>query len=142
MPDSSGFAAEISDFRLALFDKNGENSEIVFESLIGEQLAGSTDYDVKEMAWSPDSRFLAFITVDKSRPPIPSLYVADTQDQKVIDMCISPGAGLAWSPSSTELALWVSDAGDNAIGVFDFSENQLYVVGYHDGPVIGWRTND
>jgi hypothetical protein len=149
MPDSSHFAAEIphadqdgTNFEITLFDQNGEVTDTSFVLPDGWRLARSTKYDVKEMAWSSDNRFLAFITLDESRPPIPNLYVADFQERKIIDLCIAPGIGLAWSPNSTQLALWVSDAGDNAIGVLDFNENQVYVVGYHDWPVIGWRTND
>jgi hypothetical protein len=128
--------------RLALFDRNGEIEDIIFKSSDDERLAGSTDYNTKDTSWSPDGRFLAFITLDESRPPIPNLYVADVQEQKIMDLCIAPGVGLVWSPSATQLALWVNDAGESAIGVLDMTVNQLYVVGYHVGGVIGWRTND
>jgi hypothetical protein len=149
MPDSSHFVAEIPNtggdepqFRVALFDKNGELSGIVFDLPHGERLDRSINYNIKEMAWSPDNQFLAFSTFDESRPPISNLYFADVQQRKVIDTCLATGTGFAWSPSGTQVALLVNDSGESAIGILDMTVNQVYVVGYNVGGVIGWRTND
>jgi hypothetical protein len=75
-------------------------------------------------------------------PLVTNLYIADIEQRRVIDTCISTDAGLAWSPKGTQLALMAEGEGQRPILVYDIQQNQILNVGYHSGGILAWRAND
>lgn len=135
-PNSSLFAA------YTLQDDSFQPNELATFNLDGERLA--TIFDVPEEAefvwrienaWSPSGYYLVFATE--------TLYLADMREQIVIDTCIpTRSVTVAWSPSSEQLALIERVHTDRQIQIIDLNRWQRYVVGYHDGQIIGWRIDD
>jgi WD40 repeat protein len=147
-PKSDGFIVEVRDTKsdtldatLSLFDPNGEQQEIIVHFPEGEHLRSIYGPQNKNVVWSPDGRYLAFITTTFSYPTVISLYIADMQEKLVINTCIEPGDGLAWSPDGKQLALmdFYDYERHRPVMVLDVEAWALHTVAYHDGNVIGWR---
>lgn len=133
-PDSALFAAYTRvGFRagqFVLFDSNGNLSETLLNVPDDTQIR----YLFSNL-WSSDTHYLLF-TTDR-------LYLADMENQQVIDLCISADGlrSAVWSPDSSQFAL-TTYIQDDGIQIFDLAAWERYVVGYHDGSLIGWRGDD
>lgn len=94
--------------------------------------------DARHMAWSPDGRYLAFEAEDRH------LFLADMDQQVVIATCLTPENDFtfAWSPTHYQLAIIDPRSEDRAIRIVDFDTSISYIVGYHRGPIIGWRVDE
>lgn len=154
-PDSRFFAAEQdveSGRQLVFVNRQGAMDDVVFHLPQGERANNS--------AWSSNNRYFAFITFEDTgsesyynqywgKPN--TLYIADTQEQVVIDTCLSTGIGLAWSPDGTQLAFLAPGEGTQPIFVMDVEDLTAYPVAKHQvgsngvgdnyrpNSVIGWR---
>jgi hypothetical protein len=157
-PDSQIFAAEQdieSGRQLVFVNRQGAINDVVFHLPQGERSNNT--------AWSLNNRYFAFITFEDSgsqssyydyweKPN--TLYIADTQEQVVIDTCLSTGIGLAWSPDSSQLAFLAPGEGIQPIFVMDVENFNAYPVAnhavattgvaenYRPNSVIGWRISD
>ena len=104
------------------------------------QIQPSSQYvsDARRMAWSTEGRYLAFETEDKR------LFIADMDQQVVINTCLTPENDFtfAWSPTHYQLAIIDPRSEDHAIRIVDFDTSVSYIVGYHRGSIIGWRADD
>jgi Tol biopolymer transport system component len=128
--------------QLELFDRDGVSLDVIFLEDNGYRVRSTFD-EAMNIRWSPDGRYLAFITTTLSYPTIISLFIADMQEKHVYNTCIEPGDGLAWSPDGTKLAMM--DFYDfkryRPVIILDLETWSLYTVAYHDGSVIGWRAD-
>jgi hypothetical protein len=159
-PDAHIFAAEQeveSGRQLVFVNRSGVVDEVVFHLPEGERVGNNNT------AWSLNGRYFAFITFkdlgseygvyDYWGSPN-TLYIADTQEQVVIDTCLSTGVGLAWSPDSTQLAFLAPGDGIEPVFVMDVENLNAYAVAnhlveaigvaenYRPNNVIGWRISD
>lgn len=162
-PDASAFVATITDgqeipsYSFALFDRQGNPLETIFAVPVGQQLGLFT------LGWSPNGRYLAFITFENSFPwnhysPQNTLYIADVQNSVIYNTCVAIGEGLAWSPNSNidQLTFLVSGEGTKEVLILDMNSYSLYSIARHlvsynrrvyqgrqsayDG-IVGWREN-
>jgi hypothetical protein len=108
----------------------GEIDEVVYR-------AESPETRIRQLHWSPDGRYLAFLAEQ--------LLIADTERQIIVDTCIaSPSQGylsMSWSQASSQLALLAPYDSKREIHVLDLENATETVVGYHSGEVIGWRAD-
>jgi hypothetical protein len=147
--DSSGFAAELRDKQdrenpqtsVAILDTSGEVEQTIFLLPNNAHLRNSFDLRVHNIRWSPNGRYLAFITTTLNYPTVISLYIADMQERRVLNTCIETSDGLAWSPDGTKLAMmdFYDFKRHRPVMVLDLESWALYTVAYHDGSIIGWR---
>jgi hypothetical protein len=154
-PDSTHFVAEIqgdeinAKHALGLFDRDGNLVSSIFNFTNDKQIRRALDRssvleDIpwENIAWSLHGRYVAFIVQEQPYPLVTNLYIADIEQRRVIDTCISTDAGLAWSPKGTQLALMAEGEGQRPILVYDIQQNQILNVGYHSGGILAWRAND
>lgn len=148
-PDSSQFVAEIEQetdddfvYQVALFDADGDQTDVLLTLASGERLMTAFESDVRHVRWSDDGRYLAFITTTLSFPTNITLYIADTETRTVTDTCIYTEDGIAWSPDSTQIALFprlVYEPRQELL-IFDLEDWAQYGTGrFHEGRIIGWR---
>jgi hypothetical protein len=128
--------------QLDLFDNDGNSLETMVTLLDDQRVRqGFGLHD--NFRWSPDGRYLAFITTTLNFPTVISLYVADMQEKRIYSTCIEPADGLAWSPDGKMLA--VIDFYDyqrrRPVMVLDVDDWALHTVAHHDSGVIGWRAD-
>ena len=155
--DAQLFAAEHvvdSERQLVFINREGVIDEIIYHLPEGER-AGNNN-----TAWSSNGRYFAFVTFEDLGSEYGyydywgspnTLYIADTQNQVVIDTCLSAGIGLAWSPDNTQLAFLAPGDGSQPIFIMDVENFGLYritnhLVGsigigenYRPNSVIGWH---
>lgn len=148
-PDSSQFVAEIEQetdddfvYQVALFDADGDQTDVLLTLASGERMMTAFESDVRHVRWSDDGRYLAFITTTLSFPTNITLYIADTETRTVTDTCIYTEDGIAWSPDSTQIALFprlVYEPRQELL-IFDLEDWAQYGTGrFHEGRIIGWR---
>ena len=136
--DADNFPPE----QLALFDRNGNQKEIIFDART-DRSAEPRLSALKR--WSSDSRYLAFSTLcRKDSNSKRHLYIADKALRRVIDTCKLVDTNFAWFSDVNLLAMM--DFYDNKVQrpvmVLDMETWGLYTVAYHDGSVIGWRGDE
>ena len=160
--DSSQFAAQIDtdeSIYLALFSRQGEVVDRIMTVKEGHHITPIN------FQWSADGRYLAFVIaadgiwqtfLDSTFPNYASLdygvnrlFIADTQDRKVIDTCLEVGIGMAWSPETTQLTLIPSGEGQIPLQILDMETFELHTVTYHGVSytqlnndvqvILGWR---
>jgi hypothetical protein len=149
-PDSAFFSTTIAasgqdsadDFppeRLALFDRNGNQRDIIFDA----QTDRSAEPRLSALKrWSTDGRYLAFSILNRKDTIFKRhLYIADRKLRRIIDTCLLVDENLAWSPDGTKLAMmdFYDYKRQRPVMVLDMERWELYTVTYHDGDVIGWR---
>lgn len=148
--DSAYFVAETNagddfepDYRLTLFDRDGGVMGTVFDFPEGERILSVFDDHTQHLVWSPDGRYLAFVTTGLSYPTIITLYIVDMEEGIITNTCLETTDGLAWSPDSTQLAFMARLDYDphRPVLIYDTSTALAYTAAYHDGSVIGWREN-
>ncbi|MEP7292436.1 MAG: hypothetical protein ABI835_11670, partial [Chloroflexota bacterium] len=133
-PDSSQFAAYTGvNYRaqqFVLFDADGSLTETLLEIPQDTQ-----NYWLYSNLWSPSGDDLLF-TTDR-------LYLADIENRHIVDLCLSSEGmrSAVWSPDGNQFALTTYDR-DDGIQIFDLETWQRYVVSYHNGSIIGWRSDD
>jgi hypothetical protein len=153
--DSSGFATEIPadgqaeahEFlppRLALFDRDGNQTDLIFDA----QIMGEKALLSNGKRWSKDGRYLAFLafTFMENDPSLRSLrlYIADTELHHIIDTCLSVNSSMAWSPNNDTLALMSDSGNPRSVIILDTQAWKLHTVSQHtleyssDG-IIDWR---
>jgi hypothetical protein len=133
-PNSSQFVAYTlnSESRevdqVAIFDLNGNITDIVFDIPQGESIA----LNFKNF-WSPDGHYFLFAT--------DHLYIADMQAKQVIDTCILTTSSIttAWSPEGFQFALVERYSESLEVQIVDMNVWDRYIVAYHSGEIIGWR---
>jgi len=74
------------------------------------------------------------------------VYVADVENQYIIDTCLMASEGIAWSPTAPLLAMLAPGRNQRPLWVLDVETNSIYTIAYHqagveDG-VIGWRAGE
>jgi WD40 repeat protein len=145
-PDSTQFVTETEFIgednlinQLELFDKDGDHLETIFHQSNGQRIVSSFGL-FENISWSPDGRYLAFVTTTFANPVI-NLYIADMQEKRVYDTCIETSDGLAWSPDGKMLAMmdFYDYKPHRPVMVLDLDTWAMHTVAYHDGSVIGWR---
>ncbi len=137
--DSSRFVAytmkpdtrDVAD--IALFDSEGNLIDHIFH--IPDANEVFWDVWTANQMWSPNDQYILFAA--------DHLYLADMNQKTVIDTCISTRSlTIAWSPSSTQIAIIESYDPKREVQIFDLDRWARYIVAYHSGSVIGWRTDD
>jgi hypothetical protein len=135
--DSSVFADVITDFNdnsktLSLFDRNGN---VVATPL---RLENSR---INLGAWSPDNNYFSLTvhTYNPHNPPEWHSYLLDMQERKIYDLCIDYANGWAWSPDGTQFATLLGE-GQQPVVVVEMVEWQPYIIAYHTGAVLRWRS--
>jgi len=131
--DSHLFVAEVLENDqdlLALFDKNGQRLDTIAKFDIATGLS-----------WSSDGRYLAFHSHHGS------LLLADMQQRRIFDTCISTVRSLAWSPAGSQLAFLEPGTGTKNVYVLDIQSWSYRSVARHIietdwlDYLIGWREN-
>lgn len=145
--DSSAFVAEMPQTsgdsvftQLTFFDSNANIHEVIIQFPESTSIRTNIITNTPNLTWSPDGRYLAFVTTTFADPVI-NLYIADMQEKRVYDTCIETSDGLAWSPDSNMLAMmdFYDYKPHRPVMVLDRNAWALYTVAYHEGSVIGWR---
>jgi hypothetical protein len=142
-PDSSLFVIVIDtdpdedreSRQLALLDRSGNFVDVVLTLSENQQISK------KASTWSQDGRFLT-LELDQ-RHQEDSLYIVDLEERQIIDTCLQTGAGAAFSPGNTQLAILERGEGTKYVMVLDLESWALHpvanhIVEYGEG-VIGWR---
>jgi hypothetical protein len=168
-PDSSEFVATITDgtampsYSLALFDRDGVQDDVIVS-------APEFEFGLFAIDWSADGRYLAFITFPfayySAERKVYSLayygfentlYIADTEQKRIINTCMAVGEGLAWSPVAgvSQLAIMPPGEGTKDVLILDIEADTIYPVAQHfvtynrridQGrgsfySIIGWRAD-
>lgn len=144
-PDSSGFVAtindgaDIPDYSLALFDRDGVQGDVIVS-------APDREFGLFAIDWSANGRYLAFITLPLEYYIVEGkaysygyydfdniLYIADTQQKRIIDTCMAIGEGLSWSPEAgvSQLAMMPPGEGTKDVLILDVEANTLYPIAEH-----------
>ncbi len=151
--DSSGFIADISqnlfygkgdlEEGLALYNKNGDVITSIFKAPDGQQ------FGRLNAAWSSDNRYFAFIAFDyyadngnwyvSDYARKNTLYIADMQNQKIINTCLPSGVGLAWHPNKNQLVFLTPGDGLRDVMIYDLDTYKLYAVAKH---MVGYNDRD
>ena len=143
-PDSSHFADFVTDGYpdntryLTIFDRDGE--------LVSQPIA-QTDHRLVIEGLSPDATQLLFTEwrypapSSISEPPEPDRppFLIDLKEQVIYDLCIPSVNGWTWSPDGVYAATIMGD-GQSPVVVIDWDEWQPYIVAYHTGWVLMWRS--
>ena len=66
-------------------------------------------------------------------------FIMDLHKKVIYDLCVDDAQGWAWSPDGTQFAT-ILGQGQQPIVVVDMQEWQPYIVGYHTGSVLLWRS--
>lgn len=160
---SDGFVAEhfrepryeiVADY-LSLYSRDGEFVEVVFDpeggSLDIERIISGRN----ELGWSGDDVFFAFVFTPPDAPA--RLMLIDTENELVIDTCLSPSSQEVWtsstqrisqpiwSPDSTQIAILMTGGQNHAVVIIDMERWQAYRVATHinrrgalNADMIGW----
>jgi hypothetical protein len=143
MPDSSHFVTEVLNPQdgekrdLTLFDAAGDSTSLIL-TVESKQLS------LRNAGWSSDGNYLAFIAGEYySAHDTRRLFIADIEHHKLWDTCMDVGRGLAWSPTSRQLAYFMEGRKQKRVVIMDIERQTSYVVAYHVADwqdyVIGWR---
>jgi len=97
-----------------------------------------TDYDLGNLAWSPNDRYVAFVVYDMS---VNKLMFLDMVNKEILDVCIDAGQGyfqdFVWSPDGTQLVINSSDSVQKIL--IDLPSLQAGVLSPKaEGYVRGW----
>jgi hypothetical protein len=135
-PDSSHLAAYTATSdpfavdNLVIYDRVGKQVQTVFHFPANVNILRDSS-----QAWSTDGQYLLFASNN--------LYIADMGKKRVIDTCIPTNyLTVVWSPSSTQFAMVELYDRKRQVQIFDLDNWARYIVAYHSGSVIGWRTDD
>ncbi|MBI1282376.1 MAG: hypothetical protein GC179_29890 [Anaerolineaceae bacterium] len=116
------------DKDLVTFDLQGKLVDHIFSFSLNHSIR-------LQRGWSPDNQYLLFAS--------DHLYLADMTEKRVIDTCIpTRSPTVAWSPASHQFALIDRFDSKHKVQIFDLDRWARYVVAYHAGSVIGWRSDD
>ena len=124
-PDSSLFLLSRNQ-QVNLFNRDGEIFIIIDES----GLPSDSAFSLK------NNSFVYFHNG--------TIHVADIQNQQLTDTCFSDYYGsVSWSPSGNFIAI-MGDYPEpvtqtRPVYVLDLTSQQVYIVAYHEGRIIGWR---
>lgn len=134
-PDSMYFADLITDSddttnRLSIFDRDG--------NLVAQPMAQGHNRLLPE-SWSPDTSQLAFTVVPNPMTRRFSPYILDLQREVIYDLCVDDVRGWAWSPDGSSFATLLGE-GQQPLIVVNMDEWQAYIVAYHTGYVLKWRS--
>ncbi len=144
-PDAQKFAA-FADHTISLFDLDGTIADTIY-TLTEEYPFAAPD----SIRWSSDGRYITFVLTEDDwwkysynigggseySYGANRLFIADTQEQTVIDTCLEVGWGVAWSPNVNELALVGPNEGQAPLQILDVASWSLYTVAYHG---VSYRT--
>ncbi|MGQ9427278.1 Tol-Pal system beta propeller repeat protein TolB [Gilvimarinus sp. F26214L] len=120
---SIAYVEEIDNvYRLMMADADGARPRLLKESRPGEPLLSPS--------WSPDGRYLAYVSFETTRPAIYIQEVATGERRQVTDFKGLNGAP-AWSPDSQKLALTLSKDGNPEIYTLDINTRELRRVTNH-----------
>jgi WD40 repeat protein len=129
-PDSSGFAISTRKERsVELMDRDGNPiARIANDGGFNEDQQG---------LWSSDGRYLSFVhTIDDY-----TIYLADTQESKVLDLCID-GAFYenhpVWSPKDTQLVTIIQRDGERFLLLIDLEANNAYITEQKAAFPLAW----
>lgn len=129
------YVEQIGDvYRLMLADADGARPRILKESRPNEPILSP--------AWSPDGRYLAYVSFETTRPAIYILDLDTGMRRQMTDFEGLNGAP-AWSPDGQKLAITLSKDGNPEIYVIDVNTRQLTRVTNHYAidHEPSWRTD-
>jgi hypothetical protein len=165
-PNSSEFTAILGDNigygrgkleeQLALFDKTGIFLSAVMKAPDGQQFGRLNS------VWSSDGHYFAFILFDYftgygewrafNYDTKNTLYIADVQNKKIINTCLSIGMRMAWHPSEHQLTFLNPGNGLKDVLIFDLDTYMLHPIAKHivgdnqrelgygtSDSILGWR---
>lgn len=87
---------------------------------------------------SPNNQYFSFAAY-RSDNDHNHQYVLDLDKKLIYDLCVGELQGLVWSPDGTQFAT-ILGQGQKPIVVVDMNDWQPYIVGYHTGSVLFWRS--
>lgn len=124
-PDSQYFTIS-RNHQVTLFDRDGETIITIDES--------GSPFD---RTFSPNSN--SFVYFHNG-----TIHIADIENQQLINTCFSDYYdSISWSTSGNFIAIMGDSpslvAQLRPVYVIDLSAEQVYIVAYHDGRIIGWR---
>lgn len=139
-PNSTQFIIrhEEDDYGYSIYihDKDGNPIELIYQF---DKNFPNLHY-LLENAWSPDGRYFVMYSIETADKQ--NLFVADSLERQIIDLCTEGGLNVSWSPDGTMLAFSADSEGNNPIRILDLNQWEAYTVAYHEGAIIGWRQGD
>ncbi len=146
-PDSQYFLGysytEDLTLNIWLFDRNGQLIGNVIQIQDDAQilLYGFRASNQVYIDWSPDGHYLSLSAQWNLDESIIPLMLADLQQQRVIDLCISSIGGAFWSYDSQQLAFQIRSGGD--VTILDTTEWNWYLAEENSGAwLTGWQQPD
>ncbi|GAB1258992.1 Tol-Pal system beta propeller repeat protein TolB [Aurantivibrio plasticivorans] len=103
-------------YRLMVADADGARAKMIFQSRPDEPLLSPS--------WSPDGRYLAYVSYETTRPAIFIQEVATGVRQQMTNFKGLNGAP-SWSPDGQKLAITLSKDGDPDIYILDIASKKL-----------------
>jgi hypothetical protein len=117
---------------LTLYDRDGTVTAVPF---VGAVNSMSLDQ------WSRADDYFAFTTfrLYGAGAYEGHTFIMDLHEEVIYDLCVEDTQGWAWSPDGTQFAT-VLGRGQQPVVITDLNEWQPYIVAYHTGDVIFWRS--
>jgi TolB protein len=117
------YVEQIEDvYRLMLADADGARPRLLKESRPGEPILSP--------AWSPDGRYVAYVSFETTRPAIYSQEIATGMRRQMTAFEGLNGAP-AWSPDGQKLAITLSKDGNPEIYTLDVNTRELKRITNH-----------
>jgi hypothetical protein len=93
--------------------------------------------------WSPTNQYFLFgVSYYNVQPgQTYTTYLLNMREQVIYNLCLDPRNRGAWSPDGTQFAT-ILGRGQQPVVVVEMSEWQPYIVAYHTGAVVLWRSTE
>lgn len=112
--------------RICYVVRNGHRSQIMIADADGYNrvVMYKTDSPIMSPQWSPDGRYLAYVSFERQRPRI---YIHDIErgTRKVVAKFRGTNSAPAWSPDGKRLAVTLSKDGGSQIYLIDVNGQNL-----------------
>jgi hypothetical protein len=93
--------------------------------------------------WSPTNEYFLFGVsyYNVQAGQTYKTYMLNMREQVIYNLCLDPRNRGAWSPDGTQFAT-ILGRGQQPVIVVEMSEWQPYIVAYHTGAVVLWRSTE